>query len=139
LALARCRCQTRIMVTDDGLAARIKAAGFAPCFPVRDIATALAHYEQLGFDVMPYTAETGWAWVRLGTAELHLFINDDHNPAPAAAAADIEVDDADEIERALRATGADGTSDPYDTPYGREVVHIDPDSNLLRFIGPARA
>jgi hypothetical protein len=63
-------------------------------------------------------------------------------PATTAAAADIEVDDADEIERALRAlraTGADGTSDPYDTPYGREVVHIDPDSNLLRFIGPALA
>jgi len=35
--------------------------GFAPCFPVRGIETALAHYEQLGFDVMPYTAETGWA------------------------------------------------------------------------------
>jgi hypothetical protein len=80
LALARRRCKTRIMVTDDGLAARIKAAGFAPCFPVRDIETAPAHYEELGFDVMPYTAETGWAWVRLGTAELHLFVKDGTTP-----------------------------------------------------------
>ena len=89
---------------------------------------------------MPYTAETGWAGARLGSAELHLFIKDDHNPATTtAAAADIEVDDAGEIERELRAAGADGTSDPYDTPYGREVVHVDPDNNLLRFIGPARA
>jgi len=127
------------MVTDDGLAARIKAAGFAPCFPVRDIQAALAHYGQLGFDVMPCTEETGWAWIRLGTAELHLFIKDDHGPATTAAAADIEVDDAGEIERELRATGADGTSDPYDAPYGREVVHIDQDNNLLRFIGLARA
>jgi hypothetical protein len=105
------------MVTNDGLAPRIKAAGFAPCFPVRDIQAALAHHEQLGFDVMPYTEETGWAWVRLGTAKLHLFIKDDHDPATTtAAAADIGVNDADEIERELRATAADGTSDPYDTP-----------------------
>src|SRR5215472_15223814 len=68
------------MVTDDGLAARIKAAGFAPCFPVRDIQAALAHYRQLGFDVMPCTEETGWAWVRLGTAELHLFVKTTTTP-----------------------------------------------------------
>jgi uncharacterized glyoxalase superfamily protein PhnB len=113
-------------------------AGFAPCFPVRDIRAALAHYEQLGFDVMPHTDGIGWAWVRLGAAELHLFVKDDHDPATTAAAADLAVDDADEFERALRATGAEGTSDAYDTPYGREVVHVDLDHNLLRFIAPRR-
>jgi hypothetical protein len=86
---------------------------------------------------MPYSAGMGWAWARLGAAELHLFVKDDHDPATTAAAADLAVGDADEFERALRATGAEGTSDAYDTPYGREVVHVDLDNNLLRFIGPA--
>jgi hypothetical protein len=69
---------------------------------------------------------------------LHLFEKDDHDPATTAAAADLEVDDADEFERMLSATGVEGTSDPYDTSYGREVVHVDLDSNLLRFIAPRR-
>jgi hypothetical protein len=77
------------MVTEDGSVAGSKTAGFAPCFPVRNVQEALAHYEQLGFDVMPYTA-------------------------------------------------VEGTSDPYDTSYGREVVHVDLDSNLMRFIAPRR-
>jgi hypothetical protein len=122
------------MATDEGAVAGIKGAGFAPCFPVRDLEAALAHYAQLGFEVMSYTAELGWAWARLGAAELHLFVKEDHDPATTAAAADLDVEDADEFERMLRATGAAGTSDPYDTPYGREVVHVDLDNNLLRFI-----
>jgi hypothetical protein len=87
---------------------------------------------------MSYTAGMGWAWVRLGAAELHLFEKDDHDPATTAAAADLVVDDADEFERMLRATGVEGTSDPYDTSYGREVVHVDLDNNLMRFIAPRR-
>lgn len=114
------------------------ACGFAPCFPVRHMESALAHYGRLGFEVMPYTAGMSWAWVRLGAAELHLFQKDDHDPATTAAAADLAVDDADEFERVLSATGVDGTSDPYDTAYGREVVHVDLDNNLMRFVGPGR-
>jgi hypothetical protein len=83
----------------------VGAGGFAPCFPTRDLRSALAHYQQLGFQVMPYTAGATWAWARLG--------------------------------RALEATGVAGTSEPYDTEYGREVVHIDPDNNLTRFATPA--
>jgi hypothetical protein len=49
------------MVTEDGPVSRTKTTGFAPCFPVRDVQAALAHYEQLGFDVMSYTAGMGWA------------------------------------------------------------------------------
>ena len=45
---------------------------------------ALAHYEQLGFEVMPYAE--GMTWARLGVAELHLFVKDDHDPAATAAA-----------------------------------------------------
>ncbi len=40
----------------------------------------------------------------------------------------------DESGRRLEATGIPGTSEVYDTAYGREVVHVDPDHNLLRFV-----
>jgi hypothetical protein len=100
---------------------------------------ALAHYGQLGFEVLPYEAGMQWAWARLGATELHLFVKEDHDPGTTAAAADLEVDDADEFERMLSATGVEGTSDPYDTPYGREVVHVDLDHNLMRFVAPLRA
>jgi uncharacterized glyoxalase superfamily protein PhnB len=100
---------------------------------------ALAHYEQLGFEVMPYAEGTTWAWARLGTAELHLFVKDDHDPATTAAAADLRVDDADAFHRTLGESGVRGTSDPYDTPYGREFVHVDADNNLMRFVAPAAA
>jgi hypothetical protein len=126
------------MVDENGSVSGTRTAGFAPCFPVRDVQAALAHYEQLGFDVMPYTDGMGWAWVRLGAAELHLFKKDDHDPATTAAAADLEVDDADEFGRMLSAAGVEGTSDPYNTSYGREVVHVDLDRNLMRFVAPRR-
>lgn len=114
-----------------------RATGFAPCFPVRDMRAALAHYERLGFEVMPYTEGITWAWARLGPAELHLFVKADHDPATTAAAADLQVESADEFGRVLRGTAVDGTSNPYDTPYGREFVHVDLDNNLLRFITPS--
>jgi hypothetical protein len=98
---------------------------------------ALAHYEQLGFEVLPYTQGMTWAWARLGAAELHLFVKDDHDPATTAAAADLRVEDADELERVLRESATSGTSDVYDTPYGREFVHVDLDNNLMRFVAPA--
>jgi uncharacterized glyoxalase superfamily protein PhnB len=115
--------------------------GFAPCFPVRDMQAALAHYARLGFQVMPWSPGMTWAWARLGAAELHLYVKEDHDPATTAAAADLRVEDADAFGRQLDATGAPGTSDAYDTYYGREVVHVDPDHNLLRFVAqaPSRA
>ena len=125
------------MATDGPITSNPGAGGFAPCFPVRDMQAALAHYGQLGFEVMPYTPGMTWAWARLGAAELHLFVKDDHDPATTAAAADLRVENADELERALRETATDGTSGPYDTPYGREFVHVDPDNNLMRFVTPA--
>jgi len=108
--------------------------GFAPCFPVRDLEAALAHYNQLGFAVLPFESGMDWAWVRYGTAELHLFRKDDHDPARTAAAADLAVDDADAVERCWSATGVPGTSDLYDTAYGREFVHVDLDNNLIRVV-----
>jgi hypothetical protein len=115
------------------------SSGFAPCFPVRDVQAALAHYERLGFDVMPFEDAMEWAWVRFGAAELHLFLKSDHDPKTTAAAADLIVDDVDELERAWSATGVSGTSDPYDTPYKmREAVHVDIDKNLIRINSPLR-
>jgi hypothetical protein len=111
-----------------------RAAGFAPCFPVTDLRAALAHYEQLGFDVMRYEEGAEWGWARFGTAELHLYLKADHDPARTAAAADLLVEDCDALERQWSATGLPGTSEPYDTSYGhREAVHVDPDNNLIRF------
>jgi hypothetical protein len=119
------------MATHDPVLAQ---AGFAPCFPVRDMRAALSHYERLGFLVMPYTDGMAWAWARLGNAEVHLFVKDDHDPARTAAAADLAVASADELQHTFSATGASGTSEPYDAPYGREFVHVDPDNNLMRFV-----
>jgi hypothetical protein len=109
-------------------------AGFAPCFPVTDMRAALAHYEKLGFVVMPFEEGTKWAWIRFGNAEIHLYLKEDHDPARSAAAADLTVLDCDALERQWSATGASGTSDPYDTEYAmREAVHVDLDNNLIRF------
>jgi len=103
------------------------------------VRAALAHYEWLGFDVMPFEDGIEWAWVRFGAAELHFFLKRDHDPNTTAAAADLKVDDVDELERAWSATGASGTSEPYDTPYWmREAVHIDTDNNLIRINSPLR-
>ena len=131
------RCKTPGMAFDESAT----TGGFAPCFPVRDMRAALAHYAQLGFQVMPWSPGMTWAWARLGAAELHLFVKDDHDPATTAAAADLRIEDADEFAHRLDATSTPGTSGPYDTYYGREVVHVDPDNNLLRFVAqaPSRA
>jgi hypothetical protein len=113
---------------------RLPATGFSPCFPVTDMRAALAHYAQLGFEVMAWEPRAEWAWARFGAAVLHLYLKPDHDPARTAAAADLSVEDCDALEARWSATGVPGTSDPYDTPYGtREAVHIDLDNNLIRF------
>jgi hypothetical protein len=109
-------------------------AGFAPCFPVTDMRAALEHYQQLGFLAMPYEDGAEWGWVRFGNAEIHLYLKEDHDPARTAAAADLSVVDCEELARQWNATGAPGTSEPYDTKYMmREAVHVDLDNNLIRF------
>ena len=96
------------MAADGPVPGTAGVRGFTPCFPVRDMRAALAHYKQLGFEVMPYTEGMNWAWARLGPAELHLFVKDDHDSARTAAAADLQVENADELGRVLRETAADG-------------------------------
>jgi hypothetical protein len=73
------------------------------------------------------------AWVRFGAAESHLFLKRDCDPNTTAAAADLMVDDVDELERVWSARKASGTNDPYDTSYKmQEAVHVDVDNNLIR-------
>lgn len=116
---------------------RGQAAGFCPCFPVTDMRAALAHYERLGFEVMRYTDGAEWAWARFGTAELHLYLRRDHDPARTAAAADLYAEDCEALARQWSETGVSGTSEPYDTPHGmREAVHVDLDNNLIRLVTP---
>jgi hypothetical protein len=125
------------MSDDEHEQAASRSRGFAPCFPARDIRAALAHYEALGFEVMPFEEGMEWAWARFNGAELHLFYKENHNPATTAAAADLVVDDVDDVERRWAGTGVEGTSDPYDTSYNmREAVHIDLDNNLIRINSP---
>jgi hypothetical protein len=98
---------------------------------------ALAHYAQLGFKTVAYTAGAEWGWARFEEAEIHLYLKQDHDPTRTAAAADLTVTDCDALARVWSATGVPGTSDPYDTPYGtREAVHVDLDNNLVRFGSP---
>jgi hypothetical protein len=88
---------------------------------------------------MPYGEGMEWAWIRFGNAEIHLYLKEDHDPARTAAAADLSVLDCEALERQWSATRASGTSDPYDTEYGRrEAVHVDLDNNLIRFGSPLR-
>jgi hypothetical protein len=127
------------MRSDRSVADARASTGFAPCFPVRDVQAALLHYAQLGFVAMPFQDGMEWAWVRFGAAEIHLFLKKDHDPKTTAAAADLMVDDVDDVERAWSATGTSGTSDPYVTPYKmREAVHVDIDNNLIRINSPLR-
>jgi hypothetical protein len=120
-----------------GADAQHPAEGFCPYFPVTDMRAALAHYAQLGFEVMPYQDGAEWGWARFGTAQLHLYVKTDHDPARTAAAADLSVPDCDALERQWSTAGVGGTSDPYDTAYGtREAVHVDLDNNLIRFGSP---
>jgi hypothetical protein len=86
---------------------------------------------------MDYTARTTRGWVRFESAEIHLYLKEDHDPARTAAAADLAVVDCEALEQQWSATGVPGTSDPYDTPYGRrEAAHVDLDGNLIRFGSP---
>jgi hypothetical protein len=132
-------CHTPAMSDQPGANDHVGAVGFCPCFPVTDMRAALAHYEQLGFEVMRYEDGAAWGWARFGTAELHLYVKEDHDPARTAAAADLSVEDCETLARRWSATGVPGTSDPYDTAYGmREAVHVDPDNNLVRFGSPLK-
>ena len=112
--------------------------GFAPVFPVRDLAASLAHYGRLGFTTSEYTGESaagGYGFARRDGVELQLGTVP-HGRPTAPATAYLYVTDADVLAAAWRAAGAE-VRGPEDTPWGqREGVTVDPDGNTIRFGSP---
>ena len=111
---------------------------FSPIFPVRDLASALSHYSDLGFGTFAYTdgAEYGFA-NRDGTG-IHLAAHPDHDPERAAASTYLYVRDADALYAEWSRPGIGGSTRPVSpTPYKlREGSHTDPDGNVIRFGSP---
>jgi DNA-binding MarR family transcriptional regulator len=114
------------------------SAGFvhwAPIFPVRDLAAALAHYAGLGFTVSAYENGGEYGFADRDGLSLHLSLRPGLDARKEASAAYLYVSDADRLAREWRRPGVGGrTTEPRDTPYRlREGAHIDPDGNLIRF------
>ena len=107
----------------------------APIFAVRDFAASLAHYQRLGFETREYEGG-GYGYATRDGIEIHLGVVADAEARPSNAY--LWVDDADELARMWRSTGADVRT-PEDTEWGQhEGVHIDPDGNVLRFGSPMK-
>ena len=111
----------------------------APILPVRDVAAALAHYAQLGFEGTVYKEVDadgrpfyGFLW-RDGI-NLHVTRVPDLDPLANTCAAYLYVDDPDALYAEWRALVPVGTlRKPSDTPWRmREMRYSDPDGNLLR-------
>jgi hypothetical protein len=120
----------------------IAFARVAPVLPVRRVDLALEHYRKLGFTADVYLengadpSEQGpiYGFVRRGDVELHLTRTSNLDPSANTSACYLYVADADALFEEWRAAGVEGSLvAPIDTPYGlRELVHVDPDGNLLR-------
>jgi hypothetical protein len=114
----------------------------APVFPVLSVARALAHYRKLGFEAEAYGENAAgdpiYGFLKADAVELHVVRVENLDPKASTSACYLYVDDADALYEAWRASGAGGRFDPpRDTPYGlREIVHVDPDGNLLRVGSP---
>jgi SnoaL-like domain len=109
----------------------------APILPVRELASALEHYRQLGFLVRAYEGG-GYGFIERAGVELHLAELEDLDPRTNVSAVYLYVDDADALHAEWRASGVAGEFfDPVDAEYGlREGAHADPDGNLIRFGSP---
>jgi hydroxymethylpyrimidine/phosphomethylpyrimidine kinase len=101
-----------------------------PILPVDDMATAVAFYERLGFEVTRY--DDGYSWVRhCGWEWLHLRLVD--SVAGNGSSAYLHVADA-AAWRAAMATAPGVELAPLDEmPWGkREFSFTDPSGNLVR-------
>ena len=107
----------------------------APIFPVRDVRTSLEHYRRLGFVTREYEGG-GYGFATLDGAEIHLGEAPDADNARASAY--LFVEDADDLARQWRETGADVRM-PEDTEWGKhEGALVDPDGNVIRFGSPIK-
>jgi DNA-binding MarR family transcriptional regulator/uncharacterized glyoxalase superfamily protein PhnB len=120
---------------------------FAPIFPVRDLAAALAHYASLGFETSAYEEGDGYGFARRDGVGLHLEAHGDHghgehqheNHGHAhGASAYLYVRDADALYEEWSRAGVGGHTEPAeDKPWKvHEGTHTDPDGNLIRFGTP---
>ena len=109
--------------------------GIAPIFPVRDLSTALAHYERLGFATRAY-AGGGYGFATRDGIEIHLGVVTEPFTTSSAY---MFVDDADAVADTWRAAGVE-VHPPVDTEWGRhEGAVVDPDGNVIRFGSPLEA
>src|SRR4051812_2996844 len=88
----------------------------APIFAVRDITTALAHYQRLGFATREYEGG-GYGYAMRDGVEIHLGLPAEAAPAIRGSAY-LWVDDADELAREWLAAGAE-VHGPEDTEWGQ--------------------
>jgi DNA-binding MarR family transcriptional regulator len=111
---------------------------FSPIFPVRNLASALAHYSALGFETFAYADGDDYGFANREGVGLHLAADPDHNPAHHASTY-LYVRDADALYEEWSRPGIGGHTRPAGpTPYKlREGSHTDPDGNLIRFGSPA--
>lgn len=114
---------------------RAKAEGLAAIFAVADVATAVSHYQSLGFDVERYEGDAAYAFARRDAVTIHLSQVSNVDRLANTSAAYLFVDDADSLFAEWRSAGVTGNFvEPEDTDYGiREGAHIDPDGNLIRY------
>lgn len=104
----------------------------APVFSTTDVARWLEHYRGLGFEVEPHDENYGFA--QLGSVQVHVSRNDDHDPATTAGCAYLVVDDPDMVWHRWSTVPGGQDVEPVDTDYNtREGAHVDPDGNLLRY------
>lgn len=107
----------------------------SPVFPVREIDSAVEHYERLGFSIRRYEGGEPYAFAERDGIELHLAQVDDLKPKRNTTAVYLYVDDADALYREWVHAGTAGRLvEPRDTSYGlREGACLDRDANLIRF------
>jgi DNA-binding MarR family transcriptional regulator len=111
---------------------------FSPIFPVRDLASGLAHYKVLGFDTAAYEEGNEYGYANREGIGLHLAAHPDLDPEHNSSATYLYVSDADALYEEWSRPGIGGrTRKVRPTPYKlREGSHIDPDGNLIRFGSP---
>lgn len=107
-----------------------------PTFPCRDLDSASAFYQSLGFHLG--ARYPTYAILQRGALELHLSLFEALEPKTNCSAAYLRLEDAQALHRQATALGLGGQGIPRitvleDQPWGmREFALVDPDGNLLR-------
>ena len=106
----------------------------APIFAVRDLSTALAHYERMGFKVRAYE-RGGYGFVTRDGIEIHLGVVTDASQGRSSAY--LFVHDSETLAQEWRSAGVE-VHGPEDTEWGQhEAATVDPDGNVIRFGSPS--